>query len=285
MGGTLRTAGLFLVLTAMLVGVGFVLGGIFVDDPLVGALIFLVIAALFNFIPFFWGDKLVLKAYRAKIVTREEAPRLYGITERLALRADIPMPKVAIIPTHNPNAFATGRNPRNATVAATVGILQLLDDEELEAVMAHELSHVTNRDVLAVTSAATIAGAIAFAARMFFWGTLFGGNRGMSGPQLAAALLIAITAPIAALLVQLAVSRTREYKADASGAKLCGKPYALARALEKLEYGNARVPLKDGNPAHASLFIANPFRGGGFGRMFSTHPPTAKRVARLRKML
>lgn len=285
MGGTLRTFGLFTVLTAMLVVIGYVLGGIFVDSWQLGVVLFLVIAALFNFIPFFWGDKLVLRAYRAKLVTRDEAPRLYAITERLALKADVPMPKVAVIPTRNPNAFATGRNPGNATVAATVGILELLDDEELEAVMAHELSHVTNRDVLAVTTAATLAGAIAFAARMFFWGTLFGGNRGMSGPQLAAALVIAITAPIAALLLQLAVSRTREYKADASGARLCGKPWALARALEKLERGNDRLPLKDGNPAHASLFISNPFRGGGFARLFSTHPPTAKRVARLERML
>ncbi len=284
MGGTLRTASLFAGLTLLLIAIGWFLGGPFIGDPVLAVVIFLGIAALFNFIPFFWGDKIVLKAYKAKVVTREEAPRLYSLVERLALKGDLPMPKVAIIPTHTPNAFATGRNPKNATVAATVGILQMLDDEELEGVMAHELSHVRHRDMLAVTSAATLAGAIAFAVRLFFWSSLFGGTRQMSGPQLIAILVVGALAAVAAFMLQLAVSRAREYKADEGGAKLTGKPWALARALQKLERGNAQVPLRSGNPAHASLFISNPFRGG-FGKLFSTHPPTARRVERLERML
>jgi heat shock protein HtpX len=284
MGGMLRTGMLFAALTVLLVAVGWFLGGPWIGDPVLAVIIFLGIAALFNIIPFFWGHKIVLKAYRAKIVTREEAPRLYGIVERLAMKAEMPMPQVAIIPTHTPNAFATGRNPKNAVVAATVGILQMLDDEELEGVMAHELSHVRHRDMLAVTSAATLAGAIAFAVRMFFWSSLFGGTRNMSGPQVIMIIVVGALASVAALMLQFAVSRAREYKADEGGAKITGKPWALARALEKLERGNEQVPLRSGNPAHASLFISNPFRGG-FGKFFSTHPPTAKRVERLGKML
>jgi len=282
-GGTLRTLWLFGLLTALMAGIGFILGG-FYGDPITAAIIFLAIAAVLNFGTYFWGDKIVLRAYKAKVVTRDEAPRLYGIVERLALKADIPMPTVAVLPTYNPNAFATGRSPKHATVAATVGILQMLDDEELEGVMAHELSHVLHRDMLVMTTAATIAGAIAFAARMFFWGQLFGGGNREGGGNMLVALIVLITAPLAAMLVQLSISRTREFKADAGGAKLTSKPWALARALEKIEKGNLAVPLQGGNPAHSSLFISNPFRGG-FGKLFSTHPPTSARVARLEKMV
>jgi heat shock protein HtpX len=285
MGGTVRTLWLFMLLTVMMAIIGFALGG-FYGNPVLATLLFVAIAGTMNFVMFFWGDKIVLKTYRAKVVNREEAPRLYGIVERLALKGDLPMPTVAIIPTNNPNAFATGRSPKHATVAATVGILQMLDDEELEGVMAHELAHVSNRDMLVMTTAATIAGAISFAARMFFWGQLFGGNRGGGSPaHLALALVVMITAPLAAILVQLAISRTREYKADASGAKLCGKPWALARALQKIERGNQVTPLQGGNPAHSALFISNPFRGGAFAKMFATHPPTEERVRRLERMM
>lgn len=284
MSGMIRTGLLFAGLTALLVAVGWVLGTYWFGNPVLVTVIFLGVAALFNLIPFFWGDKIVLKAYRAKVVTREEAPRLHGVVERLALKGNLPMPKVAIIPTRTPNAFATGRNPKNAVVAATVGILEMLDDEELEGVMAHELSHVRHRDMLAVTSAATIAGAIGFAVRIFFWSSLFGGTRNMSGPQIIAIIVVGALAAVAAFMIQMAVSRSREYKADDGGARLTGKPWALARALQKLEKGNTQAPLRNGNPAHASLFISNPFRGT-MGKLFSTHPPTAKRVARLEQMM
>lgn len=282
MAGTVRTLWLFSLLTALMMAIGFGVAAAMGTNPIGATLVFLAIALVFNLVSFFWGDKIVLRAYRAKVVTRDEAPRLYGIVERLALKGDVPMPTVAVIPTHNPNAFATGRSPKHATVAATAGLLNMLDDEELEGVMAHEMAHVLNRDMLVMTTAATIAGAISFAARMWFWGTLFGGNR-EGGGNMAIALLVMITAPIAAILVQLAISRAREFKADAGGAKLTGKPWALARALQKIETGNAAIPMQGGNPAHSSLFISNPFRGG-FAGMFATHPRMEERIARLERM-
>lgn len=280
---SLRTTLLFGVLTLLFVLVGFALGGYFANDPLSGMLVFLVIAALFNFIMYFFSAKMVLAAYRAKVITREQNPRLFNVVEKVALKAQVPMPRVAIVPSRTPNAFATGRNPTHAVVAATEGILDLLDDEELEGVLAHEIGHVTNRDVLVTTLAATVAAAIAFASRMAFWSSLFGGGRRDGNPALM--LIVALTAPIAALLIQLGISRQREYKADHTGARVSGKPWALASALEKLEHGVARRPMQGGNPAHASLFIVNPFRGRSMMSMFSTHPPTAKRVERLRKMV
>lgn len=284
MAGTLRLMGLFTLLTLILVVVGGLLGEAMWGSALWGSIIFLGIAALFNMIPLFWGHKMVLKAYKARVVTREEAPRLYGIVERLAEKAQMPMPTVAIIPTRTPNAFATGPSPKKAVVAATVGILEMLDDEELEGVMAHELSHVRHRDMLAVTTAATLAGALAIAVRFFFWGTLFGGNRQMSPQMLVLILVVGAMAAVAAFLLKMAVSRQREYKADEGGAKITGKPYALARALQKLEHGNTQVPMREGNPAYSSLFISNPLRGGMSG-LFSTHPPTEKRCKRLERMI
>ncbi|MBW3581875.1 MAG: zinc metalloprotease HtpX [Euryarchaeota archaeon] len=284
MGGTLRTIWLIGLLSALMAAIGFAVAAYFQWDPILGTVVFLVIAAVFNIVTLFAGDKIVLKAYKAKIVTPEEAPRLHRIIDHLCLRSGIPKPKIAVIPTENPNAFATGRSPKHATVAATVGILGILNDEELEGVMAHELAHVQNRDMLVMTTAATIAGAISFAARAFFWGSLFGGGNRDGGGNLMVALLLMITAPIAAMLVQLSISRTREYKADATGAKITGKPWALANALRRIEAGNQAMPLRDGNPAHSSLFISNPFRGGAMAGLFATHPPMEKRIERLERM-
>jgi heat shock protein HtpX len=229
---------------------------------------------------YFYSDKMVLHMYRARIVKEHEAPRLYKIVKRVSKKANIPMPRVAIIPEANPNAFATGRNPNHAVVAATEGILDLLDDDELEGVIAHEVGHVKNRDILVMSVAATIAGAISFAANFALWGSMFSDRD--SNPILL--LIIAITAPIAAMLIQMAISRSREYEADRRGALLIGKPLALATALERLERGSRMYPLERGNPATSSLFIVNPFRGGALVTLFSTHPPIRERVRRLRKM-
>jgi heat shock protein HtpX len=242
---------------------------------------FILLAAAINVITYFFSAKIVLFTYKAKMVSESEAPRLYRIVSQVAQKANLPMPKVAIIPTQTPNAFATGRNPRNAVVAATEGILQLLDDNELEGVLSHEMAHVRNRDILVMTIAATLAGAISIAARWALIGGMFGGNRNQNGWLL---LVVAITAPIAAIMIQLAVSRSREYGADRGGAEICGRPLYLARALEKLEEGNRRRPLNYGSPASSSMFIVNPFNGGGFVSLFSTHPPVKERVRRLQKM-
>jgi heat shock protein HtpX len=232
-----------------------------------------------NVVSYFWSDKLVLSSYGAQIVGPEQAPKLYRTVERVALKADVPMPKVAIIPMDTPNAFATGRNPERAVVAATEGLLHMLNDEELEGVIAHEMAHVRNRDILIMTVAATIVAAIAVFARIAFWQAIF--NRNVNVWLL---LLVAVTAPIAALLVRAAISRNQEYRADATGASIMGKPWALAKALEKLERGVERYPIQSGSPATSHLFIVNPFKGG-FAGLFSTHPPTEKRVQRLMEMV
>ncbi len=284
MGAGARTVGLMVVLMGLFAVIGWLLGGFFFGDWVAGALLFLLLAGAFNAISYFFSSRIVLWSYRAKIVQEHEAPRLYRLVREVAQEAQAPMPKVAIIPTATPNAFATGRNPKNAVVAATEGILTLLNDRELKGVLAHEMGHVTNRDILVMSVAATIAGAIAFMARFALWGAIFGRGRRGGGADLLLLLLIAITAPIAAMLVQLAISRSREYKADRSGAILTRDPESLADALEKLEVANQRRPLKHGNPASASLFIVNPFKGGAFVRIFSTHPPVAKRVEILRRM-
>jgi heat shock protein HtpX len=268
-----KTVLLMTVLTAGLVLVGGWVGG---EG---GALVALVVAGAMNFGSYFFSDKIVLKMYRAREVTRAEAPELYDIVESLSRRAGLPMPRVAIIPGQQPNAFATGRNPEHAVVAATEGILQILDREEIEGVMAHELAHVRHRDMLISSVASTLAGAIMVLARFgLFFG---GGDRDRGGGALA--LLVVILAPIAAMLVQAAISRSREFSADAGGAEISGKPRALASALRKLEATAKRVPLQ-GNPATAHMFIVHPFRGGGLGKMFSTHPPTEERVERLLQM-
>ena len=279
MHSTLRMMALFMALTAIFVAIGYVLGAVFFGDWILGSLVFLVFAAMINFISYFFSDKIVLWSYRAKPATKAEQPRLYNIINKVCLKGDLPMPKIAIIPTQTPNAFATGRNKNNAVVAATEGIMSLLTDDELEGVLAHEMAHVKDRDILLMSVAATIAGAISFAARMALWSSLGGGRRDNGNALII--LLVAITAPLAALLLRLAISRSREYKADKEGALMIQRPLALARALEKLEEGNRRRPMTRGSPSSSSLFIVNPFTGGTFVTMFMTHPPIAKRVKRL----
>ncbi|MGH7549205.1 MAG: M48 family metalloprotease [Gemmatimonadota bacterium] len=243
-----------------------------------GALMALVIAGAMNFGSYFFSDKIVLKMNRARVVGRADAPVLYEVVETLTRRAGMPMPKVAIIPTPQPNAFATGRNPEHAVVAATEGILKILDRDELEGVMAHELAHVKHRDILIASVAATLAGAIMFVGRFgLFFG---GGNRDRGGAGGILALAAIILAPIAAFLIKAAISRSREYAADQGGAQMSGKPRALASALQKLEAGAKRMPMQV-SPATEHLYIVKPFGGGGLSGLFSTHPPTEKRVEQL----
>ena len=247
-------------------------------------LLALAFAAVMNFVAYFFSDKIALAMYRAQPVTREQLPRAYEIVERLTQKIGIPMPKIYVIPTESPNAFATGRNPSHASVAVTHGILGLLTDEELEGVLAHELGHVNNRDILISSVAATIAGAITMLASigrfaMIFGGMGGGGGRDRRGGGLSA-LFMLIVAPIAASLIQLAVSRSREYQADATGAHFTGNPYALASALQKLDAYSRRMPMQ-ATPSTAHLFIIQPLLGVNFGNLFSTHPPIAKRIERL----
>ncbi len=276
MGNTFKTALLLTGLTLLLLFIGRAFGG---QRGMLFALIF---AAVLNFASYFFSDKIALSMYRAQPVTREELPRVYGVVERLAQKIGIPTPRIYVIPTDSPNAFATGRNPSHASVAVTQGILNLLNDEELEGVLAHELGHVRNRDILISSIAATIAGAITYLAQMGRFAMIFGGmdrdNRDRGGGF--AALLMLILAPIAAMLIQLAVSRSREYEADASGAHYTGNPYALASALAKLDAYSRRIPMM-ANPSTAHLFIVQPLLGVNFGSLFSTHPPIAKRIERL----
>jgi heat shock protein HtpX len=276
MGNTFKTAFLLTALTLLLLFVGRVFGG------QNGMLLALILAAVLNFVSYFYSDKIALAMYRAKPVTREELPRAYQIVERLTQKIGIPMPKMYVIPTESPNAFATGRNPQHASVAVTHGILGLLNDEELEGVLAHELGHVRNRDILISSIAATVAGAITYLAEIARWGMIFGGyerDRDNRGGGLGA-LLMLILAPIAAMLIQLAVSRSREYQADESGAHFTGNPYALASALAKLDAYSKRVPMQ-ATPSTAHLFIIQPFLGQSLMSLFSTHPPIAKRIERL----
>ncbi len=246
-----------------------------------GAIIAFCIAAATNFFSYFYSDKLALAMYGAQPVTREQLPRAYEVVERLTGRAGLPMPKIYVIPTESPNAFATGRNPQHASVAVTHGILALLTDDELEGVLAHELGHVRNRDILTSSIAATLAGAITILARMAFWfGGMGGERRDREGGGLGAIFML-LLAPFAAMLIQLWVSRTREYEADASGAHLTGNPYALASALEKISAASRRVPLL-ASPTSAHLFIVAPLLSGEtLASLFSTHPPIQKRIERL----
>ena len=286
MPSTARTLVLFVALTALFMAVGWIVGGFFAGAPVVGSLVFLVLAAAINFASYWWSDRIVLWSTRARIVQPHEAPRLHRIVAQLSQRAGLPTPRIAIIPSDQPNAFATGRDPKNAVVAATEGILRILDDAELSGVMAHELAHVKNRDILVMSAAATVAGAITFAARMFFWGALFGGGNSEEngGGSIVGMILLAILAPIAAILVQLAISRSREYMADATGARISGDPLALASALRTLERGAQRIPMETGNASQAHMYIVNPFRAGFVAGLFSTHPPTEERVRRLEAM-
>jgi heat shock protein HtpX len=275
-----KTGLLLAVLTAMLVLAGGAIGG---QRGMIVAFFF---AVAMNFFSYWFSDKIVLRMYGAQPVDEAQAPGLYNMVRRLATRAGIPMPKLYIIPTDTPNAFATGRNPQHAAVAVTEGIMRVLDEEELEGVLAHELSHVTNRDILISTIAATLAGAITYLAHMAQWAAIFGGRssddeEGSSNPLVM--MIFAILAPIAAMLVQLAVSRAREFQADASGARLAGRPWPLAKALEKLEVASHMQPMP-ASPSTAHLFIVNPLTGRSLMRLFSTHPSTEERIARLRSM-
>jgi heat shock protein HtpX len=237
-----------------------------------------------NFVAYFFSDKIALRTYRAQAVTREQLPRVYNVVERLTRKIGLPIPKIYVIPTDSPNAFATGRNPKHASVAVTEGILNLLNDEELEGVLAHELGHVNNRDILISSVAATLAGAITMIASIAKWGMIFGGYGGRDREERGgglAALFMLFVAPLAASLIQLAVSRSREYQADATGAHFTGNPYALASALQKIDAYSRRLPMQ-ATPSTAHLFIIQPFLGGmSFGSLFSTHPPIAKRIERL----
>ncbi|MCI0351841.1 MAG: zinc metalloprotease HtpX [Acidobacteriales bacterium] len=275
MGNTFKTTLLLTAMTLLLLFIGDLLGG---RNGLIFALVF---AGVMNFVAYFFSDKIALAIYSAKPVTPEEAPRVYRIVERLTQRLGLPMPKLYVIATDSPNAFATGRNPSHASVAVTQGILNLLDDEELEGVLAHEIGHVRNRDILTSSIAATLAGAITMVSRMF----MFGGyssddNRERGGGNAVLALVMLILAPLAAMLIQLAVSRSREYAADESAAHFTGNPYALARALQKLEAYSKRRPMV-AEPSTAHLFIIQPMIGADFASLFSTHPPVHKRIERL----
>lgn len=280
MSNQIKTTLLLAALTALILLIGHAVGG------QKGILFAFFIALVMNLVSYWYSDKIVLKMYRARPVTKDENPYLYNTVRNLAMRADVPEPKLYIIPERSPNAFATGRNPANAAVAVTEGALELLDKRELEGVLAHELSHVKNRDILISTIAATLAGAIMMIAHWLRFAAFFGGTQrdddeGGGGLGL---LAIAVLAPIAAVVIQLAISRSREYLADSTGAQLAGTPFGLANALEKLNAYSRRAPMPDAHPSTAHMFIVHPFSGGGLMSLFSTHPPIEKRIQKLREM-
>lgn len=278
---TIKTAMLMALLGAMMVACGGALGGH------EGALIMLLISLGINFWSYWFSDTMVLKMYKAKPITRSQAPELYGMVEKLAQRANLPMPKVCIIDSDLPNAFATGRNPSNAAVAVTTGIMRILSYDELSGVVAHELSHIKHHDTLISTVAASMATVISFVAQMAQWAAIFGTGRSDDRDDNGGALGLLFTiivAPLAAMLIQMGISRSREYEADKSGGELCGNPRHLARALEKLEYAATHArPMADATPSTAHLFIVNPLKNAkqSFISLFSTHPATADRIARL----
>ena len=276
MGNALKTTFLLAVLTVLFVLVGKAIGG------QSGMIFAFGLAIVMNVGSYWFSDKIVLRMYGAREVTEAEAPQIHGMVRRLATAAGTPMPKVYIIPEESPNAFATGRNPAHAAVAVTEGIVRILSPDELEGVLAHEMAHVKNRDILIGTVAATLAGAIMMLANMAKFAAIFGGGsrddrEGGGGLEL---LVMAILAPLGAMLVQMAVSRSREYLADETGARFCGRPEALARALEKIAGWSRQVPMQ-ASPATAHMFILSPLSGGGIMSLFSTHPPVEKRVERL----
>ncbi len=278
---TFKTTMLLALLTVLLVFAGGAIGG------QSGMLIALLMAGVMNFVSYWFSDRIVLAMYGAKEVTEAESPEFYGIVRQLAERAGLPMPRVYVIPSDTPNAFATGRNPKHAAVAATSGIMRILSREELMGVMAHELAHVKHRDILISTIAATVAGAITYLAHMAQWAAIFGGGRDRDdeGGGMLGMLVMAIVAPLAALLIQMAISRSREYVADTGGAEISGNPLYLAGALKKLEIANQRLPMEQATPATAHMFIVNPLTGGGLKSLFSTHPPIEERVRRLEAMI
>ena len=272
------------VLLGALTGLLLFIGGLFGGRG--GVMIAFLFAVVMNFGAYWFSDKIILRMYQAQEVTENQAPEIYAIVRNLALRASLPMPKVYIIPEDTPNAFATGRDEHHAVVAMTEGILRILNREELEGVLAHELTHIKNKDMLIGSIAATLAGAIVMLAHMAQWAAIFGGARSRDddeGGGIVGLILMAVLAPIAATLIQMAISRSREYLADEGGAKISGKPYGLAGALEKLSRASQAMPM-DANPSTAHLFIVNPLTGKAFMNLFSTHPPIEERIARLRSM-
>ncbi len=278
----LRLFGLYFLLTLLMVIVGSIFGAYFAGNMFGGMFFFFLFSFPIAFFSYYYSASIVLRAYGARVIERQDNPRLYGIVKKIADLNGLPTPRIAIVSSSTPNAFATGRNPKNAVVAATTGIMSILDDHELEGVMAHELAHVKNRDTLVMCVAAVIAGFISFAARMMLWNSMFSRNRNVHPALL---IVVAITAPLAAFLLQMAVSRSREFHADATAAKLTNKPWALISALKKLEWENHRKPLDCGSPSNAALCIVNPLRSGDFFiNMFSTHPPMEKRIKALEKL-
>ena len=276
---TVKSLILLTVLSAILLFIGGALGG------QTGLIVAFVFALVMNFASYWWSDKIVLKMYRGKEIKPEEAPELYGDVQELAQNAGLPMPRLYIVPEQTPNAFATGRNPSNAVVAVTQGIVKLLNREELKGVLAHELAHIKNRDILIGSIAATIAAAITYLAYMAQFAAIFGGGRGRGNPL--GLLAMAILAPIAAMIVRMAISRTREYGADKGGAQFCGNPIYLANALRKLGSVSGRVPMQVSEQiadSTAHMMIVSPLFGRGFGKLFSTHPPMEERVRRLEEM-
>jgi heat shock protein HtpX len=275
----IKTFFLLITLTLVLIWVGGALGG------KQGMTIALIIALGMNFISYWFSDKIVLRMYGARQVTESDAPELYSIVRSLVQKAGMPMPKVYIMDQEQPNAFATGRNPKHAAVAVTTGIMRILTSEELQGVIGHELSHIRNRDILIGTIAATIAGAISYLAQMAQWAMIFGGHRGddNEGSSPVAAFVMMIVGPIAALIIQMAISRSREYAADTGGAELAGNPRYPSGALRKLHMASQKIPMH-ANPATSHMFIVNPLSGRGLLKLFSTHPPIEERIARLESL-
>lgn len=281
MSNTLRTTFLLAALTVLIVWIGRLIGG---PNGMVIAFAF---AIVMNFGSYWFSDKIVLSMYRAKPLSEAEAPELHRLVRELATNAGLPMPKICIIPNETPNAFATGRNPQHAVVAVTEGLLRILDTEEIRGVLAHEMSHVKNRDILIGSIAATMAGAIMILASMARWAAIFGGFRGdddEGGGGILGALVVSIVAPIAAMMIQMAISRSREYQADATGAKISHSPRSLASALGKLSAASRSIPMRNVQPSTAHMFIVNPLTGGSLANLFSTHPPIEERIRRLQSM-
>ncbi|MEF8873882.1 MAG: zinc metalloprotease HtpX [Candidatus Thermoplasmatota archaeon] len=274
-----QTAGLFAFMLILFIVIGWLIGGFLMGNPIFGMILFLGIAAAINFVTYFYSHKIILRSHGAEMIEEQDNPRLFNIVKEVAYEAGIEMPKIAIVPSDTPNAFATGRNEDNAVVAATEGILRTLNDEELKGVIAHEVGHIKGRDMMIMSIAATLAGAITFMARMVWFQMFF--SRRRIHPVL---LIAMIFAPIGAIIIKLAISRKREYQADKKGAEISKNPNALADALEKLNAENKKNPMKSKSTTSASLFIVNPFKKSAFVKLFSSHPPTEERVKRLREM-
>jgi heat shock protein HtpX len=282
MDSRIRTTFLLALLTVLIIWIGGRFGG---QNGMMLAFLF---AVIMNFGSYWFSDKIVLAMYRAQPLEESQAPGLYSIVRELAAEAQVPMPRVYMIPDETPNAFATGRNPQNAAVAVTEGLWRLLTPDEIRGVLAHEMAHVKNRDILVSSIAATLAGVVMFLANMARWGAIFGGagrsDDEEGGAGFLSLIAMSILAPIAAMLIQLAISRSREYLADETGAQLSHRPESLARALEKLTMASQRIPMENAQPATAHMFIVNPLAGRSFASLFSTHPPIEERVRRLRSM-